>query len=128
MSPRAAKVLLYVQLVLGAVLAVIPMLWMVSASLMPAGQGVMAWPQGRNLATLGDEEALPFPDAFFESVSGYTTTGSTVLVGLDAMSRSMEISWPHPLLATGYGPALPLWLTLRKHVPRGHAGSEKRVR
>ena len=38
MSPRAAKVLLYVQLVLGAVLAVIPMLWMVSASLMPAGQ------------------------------------------------------------------------------------------
>lgn len=38
MSPRAAKVLLYVQLTLGAVLAVIPMLWMVSASLMPAGQ------------------------------------------------------------------------------------------
>jgi multiple sugar transport system permease protein len=38
MSPRLAKLLLYAQLVIGAVLAVIPMLWMVSASLMPAGQ------------------------------------------------------------------------------------------
>ncbi len=41
---------------------------------------------------------LSFPDAFFESVSGYTTTGSTVLVGLDAMSKSIlfyrqEIQW-----------------------------------
>ena len=41
---------------------------------------------------------LSFPDALFESVSGYTTTGSTVLVGLDAMSRSIlfyrqEIQW-----------------------------------
>jgi multiple sugar transport system permease protein len=38
MSPRAAKILLYAQLVIGAVFALIPMLWMVSASLMPAGQ------------------------------------------------------------------------------------------
>jgi multiple sugar transport system permease protein len=38
MSPRAAKFVLYAQLILGAVLMVIPMLWMVSASLMPAGQ------------------------------------------------------------------------------------------
>jgi len=41
---------------------------------------------------------LSFPDAFFESVSGYTTTGSTVLEGLDAMSPSIlfyrqEIQW-----------------------------------
>ncbi len=41
---------------------------------------------------------LPFPDAFFESVSGFTTTGATVLVGLDEMSRSIlfyrqEIQW-----------------------------------
>jgi trk system potassium uptake protein TrkH len=41
---------------------------------------------------------LGFPDAFFESVSGYTTTGATVLVGLDQMSRSIlfyrqEIQW-----------------------------------
>jgi trk system potassium uptake protein TrkH len=41
---------------------------------------------------------LSFPDAFFESVSGYTTTGATVLVGLDSMSRSIlfyrqEIQW-----------------------------------
>jgi trk system potassium uptake protein TrkH len=39
-----------------------------------------------------------FADAFFESVSGYTTTGATVLVGLDEMSRSIlfyrqEIQW-----------------------------------
>jgi len=38
MSPRAAKAVLYAQLVLGAVLMVIPMVWMVSASVMPAGQ------------------------------------------------------------------------------------------
>jgi multiple sugar transport system permease protein len=37
-SPRAAKAAIYAQLVLGAVLMLIPMLWMVSASLMPAGQ------------------------------------------------------------------------------------------
>jgi trk system potassium uptake protein TrkH len=41
---------------------------------------------------------LSFPDAFFESVSGYTTTGATVLGGLDAMAPSMlfyrqEIQW-----------------------------------
>src|SRR5688572_14499897 len=39
-----------------------------------------------------------FADAFFESVSGYTTTGATVLIGLDAMSPSIlfyrqEIQW-----------------------------------
>jgi multiple sugar transport system permease protein len=38
MSPRAVKLVLYAQLVLGALLAVLPMVWMVSASLMPAGQ------------------------------------------------------------------------------------------
>ncbi|HEU0013870.1 MAG TPA: carbohydrate ABC transporter permease [Longimicrobium sp.] len=38
MSPRAVKALLYAQLAIGAVLAMVPMLWMVSASLMPAGQ------------------------------------------------------------------------------------------
>lgn len=41
---------------------------------------------------------LSFADAFFESVSGYTTTGATVLVGLDSMSPSIlfyrqEIQW-----------------------------------
>jgi trk system potassium uptake protein TrkH len=39
-----------------------------------------------------------FAEAFFESASGYTTTGATVLVGLDAMPRSIlfyrqEIQW-----------------------------------
>ena len=38
MSPRAGRILIYAQLILGAALAVLPMLWMVSASLMPAGQ------------------------------------------------------------------------------------------
>lgn len=41
---------------------------------------------------------LSFADAFFEAVSGYTTTGATVLVGLDYMSPSIlfyrqEIQW-----------------------------------
>jgi trk system potassium uptake protein TrkH len=39
-----------------------------------------------------------FADAFFESASGYTTTGATVLVGLDDLPRSIlfyrqEIQW-----------------------------------
>ncbi len=37
------------------------------------------------MLTLG----LSFPDALFESASGYTTTGSTVLVGLDTMPPSI---------------------------------------
>lgn len=41
---------------------------------------------------------LSFPDAFFEAASGYTTTGSTVLEGLDAMAPSIlfyrqELQW-----------------------------------
>jgi trk system potassium uptake protein TrkH len=41
---------------------------------------------------------LSFTDAFFESASGYTTTGATVLVGLDSMAPSIlfyrqEINW-----------------------------------
>ncbi|HEX7080140.1 MAG TPA: TrkH family potassium uptake protein [Gammaproteobacteria bacterium] len=41
---------------------------------------------------------ISFADAMFESVSGYTTTGATVLVGLDELPRSMllyrqELQW-----------------------------------
>jgi trk system potassium uptake protein TrkH len=41
---------------------------------------------------------VSFADAFFESASGYTTTGATVFVGLDEMSASIlfyrqEIQW-----------------------------------
>lgn len=38
MSGRAGRALLYAQLVAGAVLALLPLVWMVSASLMPAGE------------------------------------------------------------------------------------------
>jgi SAM-dependent methyltransferase len=37
-------------------------------ALMPAQQGVVAWPAGRPLTSLGDEDALPFPDAFFDRI------------------------------------------------------------
>src|SRR5215467_7860449 len=37
-------------------------------ALMPAQQGVIAWPTGKNLAALGDDDALPFPDAFFDRI------------------------------------------------------------
>jgi trk system potassium uptake protein len=41
---------------------------------------------------------LSFPDALFESASGYTTTGSTVIEGLDRLPRSIllyrqELQW-----------------------------------
>lgn len=37
-------------------------------ALMPAQQGVMAWPASRNLAALAEEDALPIPDAFFDRI------------------------------------------------------------
>lgn len=39
---------------------------------------------------------LSFTDAFFETMSGITTTGSTVLVGLDALPPSINL-WRHAL-------------------------------
>ncbi len=37
-------------------------------ALMPAQQGVVAWPPSRPLSALADEAALPFPDAFFDRI------------------------------------------------------------
>jgi SAM-dependent methyltransferase len=37
-------------------------------ALMPAQQGVVAWPAGRSLTALSDEALLPFPDAFFDRI------------------------------------------------------------
>ena len=37
-------------------------------ALMPAQQGVVAWPASRPLTALADESALPFPDAFFDRI------------------------------------------------------------
>ncbi|MGY6278095.1 TrkH family potassium uptake protein [Methylomonas sp. MgM2] len=39
---------------------------------------------------------LSFTDAFFESMSGFTTTGATVLVGLDHLAPSLNL-WRHEL-------------------------------
>ena len=38
---------------------------------------------------LHTDPALPLADALFESTSGFTTTGATVLTGLDALPRSL---------------------------------------
>jgi SAM-dependent methyltransferase len=35
---------------------------------MPAHQGVVTWPVGRNAALLCEEDALPFPDVFFDRI------------------------------------------------------------
>ena len=35
---------------------------------MPAPVGVTAWPEGKNCAVLVGEDALPFPDAFFDRI------------------------------------------------------------
>ncbi|HEX4302729.1 MAG TPA: methyltransferase domain-containing protein [Rhizomicrobium sp.] len=37
-------------------------------AVMPAQQGVVAWPSSRPLSALADEAALPFPDAFFDRI------------------------------------------------------------
>jgi SAM-dependent methyltransferase len=39
-----------------------------TVALMPAQQGVVAWPSGRSLTALSDEAQLPFPDAFFDRI------------------------------------------------------------
>ena len=39
---------------------------------------------------------LSFTDAFFETMSGFTTTGATVLVGLDHLAPSLNL-WRHEL-------------------------------
>ena len=35
---------------------------------MPAAMGVITWPQSRNAALLCEEDALPFPDVFFDRI------------------------------------------------------------
>lgn len=39
-----------------------------AVALMPAQQGVLAWPQGRVLTALGEEHAFPFADAMFDRI------------------------------------------------------------
>ena len=38
------------------------------AALMPAQEGVIAWPNDKQLVALGEEDALPFPDAMFDRI------------------------------------------------------------
>jgi len=45
-------------------------------------------------------EGLSFTDAFFETISGLTTTGSTVLTGLDQLPPSVNL-WRHELCWLG---------------------------
>ncbi|MEI9929065.1 MAG: methyltransferase domain-containing protein [Rhizomicrobium sp.] len=37
-------------------------------AVMPAQQGIVSWPEGKRLAALSDEDALPFPDAMFDRI------------------------------------------------------------
>src|SRR5512139_4189151 len=43
---------------------------------------------------------LSFTDAFFETMSGLSTTGATVLTGLDTMAPSLNL-WRHALIWYG---------------------------
>ncbi len=43
---------------------------------------------------------LSFTDAFFETMSGFTTTGATVLVGLDNLAPSLNL-WRHEMVWIG---------------------------
>jgi SAM-dependent methyltransferase len=38
------------------------------AALMPAQEGVVSWPGEKQLVVLGEEDALPFPDAMFDRI------------------------------------------------------------
>ncbi len=43
---------------------------------------------------------LSFTDAFFETMSGFTTTGATVLIGLDSLAPSLNL-WRHEMIWIG---------------------------
>jgi trk system potassium uptake protein len=60
---------------------------------------VLAWVTVAAVATvplMWTIKGLSFTDAYFETMSGLTTTGSTVLVGLDDLPQSINI-WRHAL-------------------------------
>ena len=59
----------------------------------------LAWVFMSAIATVPLLIALPglsFTDAFFETMSGLSTTGATVLTGLDTMAPSLNL-WRHAL-------------------------------
>lgn len=59
----------------------------------------LAWAGGAAFATaplLGGIPGLSFTDAYFETISGLTTTGATVLVNLDTLPQSLNL-WRHLL-------------------------------
>lgn len=56
--------------------------------LMPAQLGVVGWPDGRPLTVLGEEDALPFPDAMFDRI--LVIHG---LEGADAVRPLMRQLW-----------------------------------
>ena len=65
----------------------------------------LAWTLISAIATvpLMLHEQLSFTDAFFETMSGMTTTGATVMVGLDSVAPAINL-WRHVLnwVALGY--------------------------
>src|SRR5512139_3418589 len=63
----------------------------------------LAWVLMSAIATVPLLIALPglsFTDAFFETMSGLSTTGATVLTGLDTMAPSLNM-WRHALIWYG---------------------------
>ncbi len=62
----------------------------------------MAWTLTAAIATvpLILHQQLSFTDAFFETMSGLTTTGATVMVGLDQVAPSINL-WRHALCWLG---------------------------
>ena len=63
----------------------------------------LAWVFMSAIATVPFLIALPglsFTDAFFEAMSGLSTTGATVLTGLDTMAPSLNL-WRHALIWYG---------------------------
>jgi len=57
-------------------------------ALMPAQQGVVGWPDHKPLTALGEEDALPFPDAMFDRI--LVVHG---LEGADAIRPVMRQLW-----------------------------------
>ena len=55
---------------------------------MPAQQGIVVWPEGKRLAVLCEEDALPFPDAMFDRI--LVVHG---LEGADALRPLMRQLW-----------------------------------
>jgi SAM-dependent methyltransferase len=89
-----------------------------SIAAMPAPQGVISWPEGKNAALLCEEDALPFPDVFFDRI--LIVHGLEASEGLRALLRQLwRVLAPEGRILLVAPNRASLWAQVQKS-PFGH--------